>query len=174
MSIIVWDPKNKIVAADRLMTSDAGRKGTHIKLGLTQASDWRVGFGAHTMVFGCAGRCATERVLLDWVLSGSIPSSFPLTIDPNRVIYATVVLIGGTNWVQDFDDNQPHPTVYKPEEPNAWGSGAPYALGAMAAGADGIEAVAHATKFNCYCGAGWDAYTWKDGVWLWSFKEGEL
>lgn len=91
--------------------------------------------------------------MANWFDRGANTDDFPDCAcggDASDSTELIVVLSDRTVWTYE---HSPEP-VRVHEKMMAWGAGAPYALGAMAAGADARAAVEIASQFNVDCGFG--------------------
>jgi hypothetical protein len=138
MSVITWD--GHIIAADRQATRNGSRCTCHK---LVKIDDYAIGW-VGTQVHGL--------MMMDWFVDGADATKFPeIEEDENsctRMIVATrksiTVYEREARGMTFMDKNQ------------AWGSGMDVALGAMAMGADAIQAVKIACKLDINCGMGID------------------
>ena len=137
MSVICWDGKR--VAADR--------QGCIGDTPIISPKLFKVG----NRVFGCSGMSAIKFAFKEWVEKGCPADDKPL-LEGN---FGIILINKKVCWY--YGEKELYPTEIT--EPFwAVGSGADYALGAMAMGADAIKAVEIACKFDVYCGGGVDSF----------------
>ena len=147
MSTIAWD--GKILAADRKMTcgnlQEICSKITRLENGTILA--W-------------AGGSAEGLALAEWFSRGADPSIYPaFQADKDRFTSLIVIHPDGVG----FEYEQTHvPLPLAGRAVVAWGSGMGYALGAMAMGANAIEAVEIASQFDPRSGFGVESYSIED------------
>ena len=133
MSVIAWDGNH--LAADRQMTAGT-RRATCSKLRGTIA--W------------CGDQ--EEGILLaDWYTAGADPEKWPAWQTNDNF---TILVVAKEGACYFYEARPREQLVMDPFF--AFGSGAPYALGAMAMGATAREAVEVASRFDIYCGMGVD------------------
>lgn len=141
MTVIAWD--GKTLAADRQVTR-GDQVGSRIKLK-------RLESGA---IFVFAGDSDRGLVLMDWFAKGKDPANWP-AFQRAESGWVQVIIAEGGNL---FEYNQ-EPVGIPVETPYwAWGSGASFALGALAMGATATQAVVAASKHCNTCGMGVDAF----------------
>lgn len=139
MTTIVWD--GEILASDKQCSWD------NLKTTVTKISE------VDGFLFGCAGNYAHAQTLIEWFMSGADPKTFPdcqkgddhvdmLVITPDRDIH----IYGQSPYPMDFTETQKV----------AIGSGSEFALGAMAMGADAVQAVEVASAHDINTGQGID------------------
>ncbi len=153
MSIVAWD--GQFLAADRLAVSrGCARRVPKICTSVDMSTGKQV----------VAAYCGTQSrglVLRQWFEMGAERKEWPPLLDQEDWTSLIVIFPEHTCYV--FEES---PTKLLIAEPFwAWGSGRDYALGAMARGANAIEAVRIASRFDVYCGGGVDAYWREDDVW---------
>lgn len=149
MTVIVWDGRS--LAADRLMTCGSQAREARKLFVHERGTDGRL------FAIAICGTLPGGLLLRDWYLAGADPEKFPA---------AQATDDGG--WLIVWD---PHSTpelveyarlpvampVIDPRE--SWGSGADFALGAMAMGADARRAAEVACELCVHCGKGIDVVT---------------
>lgn len=140
MSIVAWD--GKTLASDRQATmAEMRRPVTKI---------WRLESGE---LVGITGLECGGREMAVWYENGADPAKYPpLQATPDWV---RLVVVTKRRKIIEYEQ-RPVPIEMR-ERFMAWGSGRDYAMGAMAAGADALTAVKIATRFNAFCGCGFDA-----------------
>lgn len=141
MTVIAWD--GKILAADRLgMNGDTKLKVRKI-------------FKIHDGVFGAvSGNLSHGLSVLEWYKNGADPKKFPV---PDKEDWCPIVIAAtGYPYVIRYE-RTPNPfRVFN--DFVAFGSGDSYAIGAMAAGKNAIEAVKIASKHCISVGLGVDYF----------------
>ena len=101
--------------------------------------------------------------LIEWFqYSGRSPEAWP-AYQMTEKEWATLVVGLGDGSVGCYYQR---PALIKQPAGVAWGSGADFAVGAMAHGASAIEAVIATNKVCKDCGFGYDAYRWSGSVWI--------
>lgn len=149
MTVIAWD--GKTLAADKQATEGGIRQvTTKIKL-ITKGR-----FKAH-MIAG-AGLTSQANMLMAWFEAGAEPSTFPKYQEVDD-LSAALLVITPDKEILRFDVN-PIPTVFY-DKTYALGSGREVAIGAMAMGANAVQAVEVASHFCSGCGMGVDSITFK-------------
>ncbi len=97
-------------------------------------------------VYACIGTGALFDVMVEWIEKGAIPADVPTGTAENS---ATVIKFAdGKAHMYKSDLPYPHEMI----APDAWGTGAEFAIGAMEAGADAPKAVACAIKRDVHSG----------------------
>lgn len=140
MTIIVWD--GKTLAADRLAVC-----GT---LQRTMTKIHRHG----DLLFGGAGVRTTLEAMRAWIMDGCILDKFPPIPKVEDAGSHSFWVINRNGTVVKFEDS-PYPLKY--DDPVfAEGTGRDFAYGALAMGADAVEAVKVACQYDIYCGGGID------------------
>jgi len=138
MTVIAYD--GKVLAADKRMTG-----GTQA---ITVTKIRRLPRGR---MAGMAGDVMDGRALLDWLEKGGRLSVDPENNDCNSEVMVIdkgqILLYGAGIGLKPVPLDTPF---------HAIGSGAPYALAAMACGKSAIEAIEIACKFDVACGNGID------------------
>ena len=148
MTVIAWD--GKIIAADK-QASRGGllRRTTKI---LKFEIDGRA------FIAGFSGTEQTGLIMADWYASGANPNTFPACqTDGSKEseYWSNLIIADGKKVIQ----YSLWPTSLLIEERfYAIGNGEDFAIGAMSAGADAIQAVEIACKHCENCGLGIDAY----------------
>ena len=145
MTTIAWD--GKTLAADRQATR-GDRRMLCPKLAVVR-SRHRGGLWA----LATTGGRDAGRLLVQWWQAGARVDKWPASQATED--WCTLVVAGpGGCWVYD------KLCIAEPAQAaDSWGSGAPYALGAMAAGATAEQAVLIAQKYDVYSGFGCDHAT---------------
>jgi ATP-dependent protease HslVU (ClpYQ) peptidase subunit len=146
MTIIVWD--GKTLAADRQATC-----------GNLARSMRKISRYGDILIGGAGTRSAVDAVM-NWVLKGCVAQDFPKlsSVPAERDVSLWVINKNGT--IRKFEDS-PFPMVYD-DNVFAEGSGRDFAYGAMAMGANAIQAVEIACRFDVTCGGGVDVLTFED------------
>ena len=139
MSIIVWD--GKILAADRSITSG------DVKVEFRKL--WEIDDGA---IAGCGDMVSVETMRKWWMSGGDI-NEWP-ECQNDAAKWATLVVVKHNDGIFYYEDKPISLPVYGFM---AWGSGADIAIGALAAGANSIEAVMITCNHSPYCGLGCDS-----------------
>lgn len=137
MTVIAWDGKS--IAADR-----RAERGGVVCIA-TKLIKGRDGW----MLATC-GRMDQGIALKNWFNDGAEPKTYPAFMKDDDT---TLIAIKGKQvrvW-----ESLPEPSSYN-DKFSAWGSGAEFAIGAMAAGATALEAVKIAGKHCVTCGNGYD------------------
>ena len=143
MTIIVWD--GKTLAADRLSVC-----GT---LQRTMTKIQRHG----DLIFGGAGVRTTLEAMRAWVVGGCVIDKFPELPKGEEHHSHAFWVINKNGTIVKFEDS-PYPLKY--DDPVfAEGTGRDFAYGAMAMGANAVQAVEIACKHDIYCGGGVDILT---------------
>lgn len=125
------------LAADTQSSRGSGIAGHVDKIGRTDD-----GF-----LWAFTGTADFQEQCVAWAKHGrDLPA--PDIAEPNE--NSTFILIGPNGSPREWNGRGWYET--KPQEFYAWGSGAEYALGAMAMGADAAHACLIATQFDVYCG----------------------
>jgi len=138
MSIIAWD--GKMIAADRQGTINDTR-GTIKKI-------VRVG----DICIGWVGTQTNGLIMMRWFLEGADPAKFPeVSDDPNT---CSRLIIASKKGLVTYEGS-PEVMIHL-DKKQAYGSGMDLALGAMAMGADAVQAVKVACKYDIHCGMGID------------------
>ena len=142
MSIVAYD--GRIVAADRQSTnSDTRREVQKIFLIDTE-------YGKEIVAF--VGCMSGGLAMMEWYENGADPSILPQSQNTDS---GAVLSVFHKDGVDTYENHIPMPI----NDPFwAWGSGRDIALGAMAHGANAIEAVEIASRFNIDCGMGIDYF----------------
>ena len=141
MSVIAWD--GKTLASDKKsIRGDVLQKVTKI----VQLPDG-------TVLAWC-GQHEQGLRLRQWYADGAIAENRPVFADKDEWTRMIVAKPDGSVCMYEQE-----PVAQYVEEPfQAWGSGAEYALGAMAMGANARQAVEIAGRFSATCGLGVDAF----------------
>lgn len=144
MSVVVWDGNG--LAADRQATSYDTRVQTQ-----------KVFMAHDGNVVAFTGSMGAGYELIEWYNNGRIVAEYPAiqkTDDWARLI----VCSKDGCWSYE----QSHIPMKVLDKYAAFGSGADFARGALAMGADAIRAVQVANQFNVYCGYGVDYFVPQD------------
>lgn len=141
MTVVAWD--GKTLACDKQSTR--GEKiGTRTKMSSMDNGD----------VVVSVGSIDRSLSMVLWYSSGAKRTDFPVFQGTDDWVNL-IVLSGGKVF-----EYQQEPVGIPCEDPYmAWGSGADFALGAMAVGATAVEAVLAASKHSTTCGMGVDSFT---------------
>ena len=140
MTVIVWD--GKTLEADR-QGSVGDTTVTRSKLHHFENGDVAASFGATD--FGL--------MLMRWLEEGAFPEKWPAF---QRTSDWTGLVLWHAGQILEFNQE---PVGIPCEDPYmAWGSGAHYALGALAMGATAAQAVEAASKHCASCGRGVDTF----------------
>ena len=141
MSIIAWD--RKIIAADK-MSEYCGLATQVTKLRISKNRNAIIGF---------TGGYENGLGLIEWFENGENAKDWP---DWQKSEDWCRFIVAVSNHVYSYEKL---PYAQGNDNPfMAWGSGRDYALGAMAQGANAIEAVKIACNFCVSCGLGVDAF----------------
>lgn len=89
----------------------------------------------------CAGGITDWYEVIDWLVGNS---DFPDGVECETVVVSQRQLLSF--------ESSPIPIIENRKEIHAWGSGAQFALGALASGADAREAVKVAAKYDAWTG----------------------
>ena len=140
MSTVVYD--GKILAADRQMTSNCTIKICH-KI-----------FKEKNYIMSFVGGLAQGLHLCEWYRKGAKVKDYPI-FQLDKEDFTTLIVAKKKEVV--YYQDLPIP-VKVHDSFAAWGSGSDFAMGAMAFGANAIEAVEIASKFDIYTGQGIDHF----------------
>jgi 20S proteasome alpha/beta subunit len=141
MTVIAWDGKS--LAADR-QADDGGIKANVTKI-------VRLPSG---IILATSGTYWHMQYFIQWVSSGCIEEKWPDFQKDEKGFSELIVAEKGR--VKLFDQGA---LPYFLEDPFfAWGSGAKFAMGAMAMGATAKEAVEITNRFSTSCGIGVDVF----------------
>jgi len=137
MTVIAWD--GKTLAADKQATF-GGTPVPFTKL-----------FRSGAEMIGCSGSVSESLQFVEWYRKGEPADSKPAVEDG----FAALVVQNGKLYRYEKQ------LVALPMDVTIWGagSGADYAIGAMAAGCSAVEAVEIACRFDIHCGLGIDSIT---------------
>jgi len=143
VTTIVWD--GRILAADSLVTAGSTKCGQQRKLEVFE------GYG-----YGFSGNLAYMMPMIRWARIGADPDQWPVRgdNDANTLVQIIPGPPGDKPLVKVWEGAIPHSCMI--HEPDAWGSGARFALGALAMGATAFEAVAIAKTLDT--GTGGDVH----------------
>lgn|SRR5574340_158017 len=141
MSVVAWD--GRTVAADRQGTMGEALIVTGTKM--RRAKDGNI--------LAVTGTLDLGNILMDWYEDGENPEEWPLELQKDEN-YASDLLLFTLDGAYSFGRLGYRMKV----EDNfaAWGCGAAFAIGAMAAGAKAADAVEIACTYNPFCGNGID------------------
>lgn len=145
MTVIAWD--GKCLAADKQATEGGLR---HITTKIKRIDKGK--FKGY-LVAG-AGVTSQANHMMAWFECGAEPDAFP-KYQETEELSAQLLVITPDKDILRFDIN-PIPSVFHDEQ-YAMGSGRDVAIGAMAMGANAIEAVEVASELCSGCGMGIDA-----------------
>ena len=146
MSIIVWD--GKTLAADSQATNENLGYGKMSKI-------WRHG----DVLLAGVGQSQALLAIRNWIECGAEPSTFPKEY-MDRTERTCMWVINRNGKIARIEDG---PFLLpRSESMFADGSGRDFAYGALEMGADAVEAVGVACKFDIYCGGGIDTLTFDD------------
>ncbi|WFG37908.1 hypothetical protein 20Sep420_00023 [Pseudomonas phage 20Sep420] len=155
MSVIVYD--GHMIAADMRATNSNGNIVKESKL-------TKLVIGEKNYFVATCGSSRFVSEVIDWMKDNLelIPSgrkAFPTTAQDD---FLAVVMTTDDNGmhVMECYEGSAYPDVYQLDQQNkhAFGSGAQYALGAMAMKANAVTAVKVASMLNAKCGDGYEAY----------------
>ncbi len=156
MSVIAWD--GKIIAADRMCC------GNGIALTTTKIVRF------NNEVIAAAGSQDQFAALLYWYKNGAFLDKWPRFQEEEDNWTQLIVASKESVWVYG---RYPYKFTHT-DKIQAFGAGRELALGAMSMGANAIEAVRVACKFETSCGRGIDAYEFRDDeIVFTTFREGE-
>ena len=134
MTTVAW--RNGVLAADTLVTERDRRVGFTRKAG-------KVG----SVLWGASGCLMHTHAIYDWLKGGAQGDPPSMETPKGATSQAMLIAAGRLLCVDEHGwDHMPAPEFY------AIGSGAPYALGAMAAGASAYQAVQAAARLDLYTG----------------------
>lgn len=142
MTVIAWD--GHTLAGDRQRTH-GGTPVAATKVFKIQAPDGRL------FLVGAAGRADCTQMFVAWLRGGEKP------LMPSNVDDFGALVVDVKRRVWNIHDTLFY--VHCSAKQWAIGSGANYALGAMAAGATAAQAVRIASKLDVHCGLGVDCVT---------------
>lgn len=145
MTVIVWD--GTTLAADkRAVCGD--RPATTTKI-------WK----HKNELMGGAGTATTCLMMRDWYVGGRDPKKFPEPQKQEETSCNFVVVRRDGSYLR-FEGS--HVPLELSESHFAMGTGADYAYGAIAMGADAIKAVEVASQYDLWCGNGVDTLTFDE------------
>lgn len=143
MTIIVWD--GRMLAADKqVTTSGLRRKVTKI-------------FKIRDHLVGFSGDFDLAQSLKYWFQSGADIEKYP-TFQSDSDKFVGMLVITPDREILKYE-RSPHPIYMTENKTYALGSGRDFAIGAMAMGANAVEAVSIASIFDSGCGMGIDCLT---------------
>ena len=137
MTVIAWD--GKTLAADKRAAYGSYKGGV-----VTKIFRWKGG------LCGVSGSMGHGMQLVSWLQKGAVEENFP---EPDES--GTQFIVVHTDGRVAFYEDSPTP-LYFENAHQAIGSGANYALSAMALGKDAKDAVAFACTMDAFCGNGID------------------
>ena len=141
MSVVAWD--GKVIAADKQATNIGLRSLTTKIRKLTNGD-----------IIAWTGDQDSALAMASWYENGALQGAWPESQKDKEGWARLIVLSDGKVIVYE---RQPFPIVV--EEPfMAWGSGRDYAIGALAQGANAVQAVTVASRYDSSCGLGIDFY----------------
>lgn len=143
MSIVVWDGTSLV--ADRQATCADMKiecQKIHLLRGLTNT------------IVAFTGNIGEGLVLVDWVRNGQKKEEWPEFQKDNDRWCRLIIVI--RNLVVMYETEPMPIPQYGPF--NAWGSGRDFAMGALAMGANAVEAVEITCRFSTTCGLGFDVF----------------
>lgn len=134
MTVIVWD--GKIIAADSLAVNGSRKR---------RVKKWRELDNGTVLLW--TGDHEEGLVLCQWFENGCKPEDLPK--HETREEYTILIVLLTSGHVVQYQIER----IAEPiEAPHAWGDGAPYAMAAMAMGADAARAAEVACDLSIYCG----------------------
>lgn len=140
MSVIVWD--GEVLATDRAANDGHGKW-------LSEKAWYHNG-----QVITGVGHLSTVLAMKQWYIEGGDPEKFPQEQRGPRTC-AFVVIAHDVGLIR-YEDS-PIPIVHG-QAKCAFGAGKDFAYGAMAMGANAVQAVEVANLFSIHCGMGHVAY----------------
>lgn len=143
MTVIAYD--GRYVAADK-QSNEHSTISTCTKL-----------FQIGAKVCAPTGHAGHGMMLLAWFKDGADPASFPAVYEKQN---AFLYVFEYGRPVLSYE-NYPVPVAVE-DGKFAWGSGGDYAIGALAVGANAMEAVEVACRYNTYCGRGMTVFDLKE------------
>ncbi len=143
MTVIAWDGKS--VAADR-----RAERGAIVCIATKL---WK---GRDGWILATCGRMDQGIMVKNWFNDGADPEKYPEFMEDDDTCLIAIKGKQVRVW-----ESQPEPGTYR-DKFSAWGSGAPFAIGAMAAGATPLEACKIAGKHCVSCGNGYDVIHFED------------
>lgn len=144
MSIIVWD--GTTLAADKQVTNINLKRSSATKIIRINDDILVAGVGQHQ----------TVMALIEWVRWGMPVAKFPKEFT-DKSESTTLWIINRNKTIGRIEDG-PF-LIMQDTHRFADGSGRDFAYGAMEMGADAVEAVEIACKYDIYCGGGIDRLT---------------
>ena len=142
MTVIAWD--GSVLATDKQATS-SGLRQTATKL---------------RRINGCmcavTGDWDRAQAVFEWFARGAKPEDYP-EFQKNNDDWVGMLVVHPDNKVVKYE-RVPYPYPIE-DTPFAIGSGREYALGAMAAGCNAVQAVHIASRYDAGCGLGVDWMT---------------
>lgn len=142
MSVVVWDGTS--LAADRQSIINDMRSTASKICRLPGALGAWVGTHSQGLL------------LIDWYRDGADPAQWP-AFQKDKEEWTRLIIVNNKGLVWEYECE---PVKILLEDPYmAWGSGAQYAMGALAMGASAKQAVEIANRFCVTCGVGVDVMT---------------
>lgn len=141
MTVIAWDGDS--LAADKLICA-GDMKSTGCKIRELQHE-------RNKLAVAYYGNVVHAEMMIDWFCAGADPDDFPIEVEQGE----TGIIVAYPDGRCFEYEGMPKPMQVL-DTYHAWGSGSPYALGAMAAGATAEQAVIHANYHATTCGRGVD------------------
>lgn len=147
MTVVVWD--GRYLVADKLASRN-GIKYKVKKIHIPNGSSTR-----HTHAIGFTGSESGVFSFMDWVENTQLASTcYPKVLEEEGILTAITVRKNSI----DVYSNSSVPASFSKSNKMAWGAGADFAIGAMAAGMNAIQA-ANISCLHClYCGLGLTVY----------------
>ena len=147
MSVVAFD--GKTLAADKQATCQGIKTTCHkIALVCDEKIDYAVAW---------VGVLSVGQSMMQWFASGADADDFPSF--GAELEGTTLLIVASRKGVMIYEQN-PVPLTFF-DKFQAWGSGGPIALGAMAMGADAKKAVKIASTYDVNCGMGIEYFTVK-------------
>jgi hypothetical protein len=112
------------------------------------------------ILFGGAGVRTTLEALRSWVMGGCDPKNFPAIPRDTEGQTNSLWVINRNGVIVKFEDT-PYPLVYA-DPVFAEGTGRDFAYGALAMGANAVQAVEVACRYDIYCGGGIDVLSFDE------------
>lgn len=144
-----------VIAYDGLILA-ADQQGTRGRLIEKTTKLFRYNCGGKQCVLGTSGTQETGLLMIEWYKNGALPPKYPDCQQKDGWSNLIVVMRDKVM----FYSRWPAPVLLE-DKFMAWGSGQDFAVGAMAAGKNAIEAVEITCLYSDACGVGIDAYDLK-------------
>ena len=135
MTAIAWD--GRYLASDSLVCYGSSRGSAPFKKIRT----------CDGVAYALTGSSALFEPMITWIQSGAHPSDKPICSDEHA---KTLLLVFRDNRCFGYRADLPYPDEFS--APDAWGVGADFAIGAMEAGKNAVEAVEIAIRREVYTG----------------------